>query len=766
MSRAALFLAAMLITALAWSASDVSQIEVKGEATGEFTSPFMIPQGFTFPFNYHITTQADISILDLNGTEVQSFQFKTEGVSIGEHKSFQLKKGDYTVRELYSVTASPDNPLFQGQDLKGEPQKYEWSFTASDDGTYDLSISAVLTKLTLTVSGDLELKEIGDLGESISVQLATTRNVGAGEKIKYTAGYIATLSKTSTVELVSKGEGKIVTFIVTGAVKEKDGTVIPNAEVTVELPSRSLSQTALTDDGGIYKATFSAPEGTVLAEPGDTIRVSYGDFTQSYTLSDEDVSRARAVVNLTLEREPQILLLTVSPEKVKNGDTISITIIGDPGFTVKVDLSKLDSTKPDPIPIPELIPGQSGMYLGEFEISPENSRGNGIKVIRFDITDKFGNSTSRTMKVELENPAPAEPPKITGTIGPMKLISPAPLTIWAEVGGDVTSVSATLISPSGEKRKIELSDPDGDGRYEGELPELNESGLYTITILASGPGGEMISDEIRINTVPWDINSDGGVDIFDLVMIGKNYGRKVSSPQDNAWSADVNSDGKVDILDLVLVGKHYGERLGAGAPPLAMYIRISGGRYFRRIWARLRDGELHLQIPLWAVIVPSSYRDDVFARSGVAWIGVSGGTAAIGLGLPFETLKLPSTLRIVERDLIGIGADGELVGIRIVQSGLETKVLPNYPNPFNPETWVPFELSDEAEVRILIYGTNGRLVREIDLGRLPPGSYIDRSKAVRWDGRNQEGEPVSSGVYIYRVILGEKEFTGKMLLMK
>lgn len=765
MPRTALFITATLVAALAWSASDVNRIEVKGETTGEFTSPFMIPQGFVFPFSYNITTQANISILDPNGREVQSFKFEAKGISIGEHKSFQLKKGDYTVRELYSVTASPDNPLFQGQDLKGEPQRYEWSLTASDDGTYDLSISAVLTKLILTVSGDLELKEIGELGESISVQLATTRNIGAGEKIKYTAGYTATLSKTSTVELISKGEEKIITFIVTGAVKEKDGTVIPNAEVTVELPSKSLLQTALTDEGGIYKAIFSAPEGTVLAEPGDTVKVSYGNFTQSYTLDDEDVSRARAVVNLTLEREPQIILLTVSPEKVKNGDTISITIIGDPGLTVKVDLSQLDSTKPDPIAIPELIPGQSGMYLGELEISPENSRENGIKVIRFDITDKFGNSTSRTVKVELENPAPAEPPVIAETVGPMKIISPASLTIWAKVEGDVTSVNATLISPSGEEKKIELSDPDGDGRYEAELPVLDESGLYRVTILASGVGGEVKSGEIKINTAPWDINSDGGVDIFDLVMIGKNYGRKVSSPQDKAWRADVNSDGKVDILDLVLVGKHYGERIGAGAPSSAMYIR-GGGGYSGKIQARLRDGELHLQMPLWALIMPNSYRD-IHVQSRIAWIEIPNGMVAIGLGLPFETLKLHPPLRILEGDLMGIGMDGKPVRIEVIREDrLKTRAPANYPNPFNLETWIPFEIGDEVEVKILIYGMNGRLVREIDLGRLPPGSYTDRSKAVRWDGRNQEGETVSSGVYIYRITLGRREFTGKMFLMK
>jgi hypothetical protein len=748
------------IGSVALAASDVNQIEITGETTGQFTSPFMIPQGFAFSFNYLIATQAVISILDQTGTEVQRFEFKAEGVSIGEHKSFQLKKGDYTVKETYSVIASPDNPFFQGQDMEGEPQRFEWGFTASDDGTYDLSVSAVLTKLSIEVGGDLELKEIGEVAKSIPVKLATTRNIGAGEQITYTAKYTASLSKTSTVELVSKGEEEMVTFVVTGAVKERDGTVVPNAELTVELVSKGLSKVASTDEGGIYKATFVASKGTVLAQSGDTVKVSYESFSETYRLNDEDVSKARAVVNLTLEREPEVMLASVSPEKVKNGDVLSLTVIGEPGLTVEVDLSELDSTKPKPVTVPEVLPNVTGIYTADVTISPENTRENGRKRILFKITDRFGNTASRTAEVSLENPSPAQPPKIDEMIGPLKLVSSDPVTIWAVVGGDVTSVNAILKRPSGDEERIELSDPDGDGRYESEPVGLDRPGIYRISVVASGPGGKISTEEITINTAPWDINSDGRVDIFDLVLIGKNYGREVSSPQEDAWTADINSDGKVDILDLVLVGRHYGEQIGVGAPGSQRWCEGA-------VHAELQGDELRLDVPMWALVIPA-LDGKTTVRSGIAWVQVPDGTAAIGLGSPFRSLRLSGGPAVEGIELKGVKADGKPTMVKVIvhRTPSETRLLPNYPNPFNPETWIPFKLDREAEVRIRIYNTGGRLVRELILGKLPPGSYLDRSKAAYWDGRNLSGEPVSSGIYICQMIAGDRLFIGKMVLVK
>jgi len=96
---------------------------------------------------------------------------------------------------------------------------------------------------------------------------------------------------------------------------------------------------------------------------------------------------------------------------------------------------------------------------------------------------------------------------------------------------------------------------------------------------------------------------------------------------------------------------------------------------------------------------------------------------------------------------------------------VKNRLHQNYPNPFNPETWIPFSISEPASVSIKIHNVSGKLVREINLGHKEPGSYLSKNKAAYWDGRNQAGEPVSSGIYYYS-IKGEFPETRKMMLMK
>ena len=93
-------------------------------------------------------------------------------------------------------------------------------------------------------------------------------------------------------------------------------------------------------------------------------------------------------------------------------------------------------------------------------------------------------------------------------------------------------------------------------------------------------------------------------------------------------------------------------------------------------------------------------------------------------------------------------------------------LLPNYPNPFNPETWIPYQLAEPAEVSISIYSANGKLIRTLALGYQPIGIYESRSRAAYWDGRNALGEPVASGVYFYTLTAGKFTATRKMLIMK
>lgn len=92
----------------------------------------------------------------------------------------------------------------------------------------------------------------------------------------------------------------------------------------------------------------------------------------------------------------------------------------------------------------------------------------------------------------------------------------------------------------------------------------------------------------------------------------------------------------------------------------------------------------------------------------------------------------------------------------------KTELLQNFPNPFNPETWIPFSLAEQEHVAIRIYSSTGQLVRTIDLGQKPPGAYLSKEKAAYWDGRNKEGEELASGIYFYVMNAGDFTATKKM----
>ena len=95
-----------------------------------------------------------------------------------------------------------------------------------------------------------------------------------------------------------------------------------------------------------------------------------------------------------------------------------------------------------------------------------------------------------------------------------------------------------------------------------------------------------------------------------------------------------------------------------------------------------------------------------------------------------------------------------------------TALHANYPNPFNPETWIPYQLQKAADVQVSIHDQRGVLVRQLSLGYQVAGQYLSRSRAAYWDGRNHVGEPVASGLYFYTLTAGDFSATRKMLILK
>ena len=125
-----------------------------------------------------------------------------------------------------------------------------------------------------------------------------------------------------------------------------------------------------------------------------------------------------------------------------------------------------------------------------------------------------------------------------------------------------------------------------------------------------------------------------------------------------------------------------------------------------------------------------------------------------------KPLRYTVTAEDVKQSLIQLP---ELVSYEIPA---ETELLHNYPNPFNPETWIPYRLAEDAFVTLTIYDQTGQVVRTINVGHQIASVYESRSKAIYWDGRNGLGETVASGVYFYHLSAGDFSATRKMLILK
>ena len=122
-----------------------------------------------------------------------------------------------------------------------------------------------------------------------------------------------------------------------------------------------------------------------------------------------------------------------------------------------------------------------------------------------------------------------------------------------------------------------------------------------------------------------------------------------------------------------------------------------------------------------------------------------------------------------------IGLSGERNQSAIIATGeiqfttwgrIKNALLQNFPNPFNPETWIPYQLEQDAKVIIRIYNAKGQLIRTLHLGSQPTGSYLTKDRAAHWNGRDNIGQKAASGLYFYTIKAGDFNATRKMILVK
>ena len=284
--------------------------------------------------------------------------------------------------------------------------------------------------------------------------------------------------------------------------------------------------------------------------------------------------------------------------------------------------------------------------------------------------------------------------------------------------GDYLPAGAFFVQPKVEGNLVKLNaaslagESNGDGTLATLAFEVIAAKASALTlsdvILTDNEGiGYAPSVENAEITEPTglkgDVNGDGIVNIQDLVLVAANLGKTGQN------AADVNGDGQVNIQDLVLVAGALGN--SAAAPS---------------IHPQSLEMLTAADVKSWLSQAQHFNLTDAMAQKGILFL---------------EQLLAVLTPK-------------------------ETVLLANYPNPFNPETWIPYQLDKPAEVTISIYAVDGQVVRRLALGHQPAGMYQNRSRAAYWDGRNEFGEPVASGIYFYTLTAGEFTATRKMLIRK
>ena len=161
-------------------------------------------------------------------------------------------------------------------------------------------------------------------------------------------------------------------------------------------------------------------------------------------------------------------------------------------------------------------------------------------------------------------------------------------------------------------------------------------------------------------------------------------------------------------------------------------------------------------------VIPYDVNDD----ERVDWADVF--LVYYGMGTNNFRYDVNCDIQIDWLDVIAVYENLEVIAAPAARLSLadQTSLFSNYPNPFNPETWIPYSLAEAAEVTLAIYDINGTEVRRFDLGHQAAGLYIDRRKSIYWDGRNMLGEKVAGGAYFYYLQAGNYSATRRMVILK
>ena len=348
---------------------------------------------------------------------------------------------------------------------------------------------------------------------------------------------------------------------------------------------------------------------------------------------------------------------------------------------------------------------------------------------------------------------------------------------------------------------------------------VGENGVFDIVITFSEAVSGFVQEDLRLygsanpSITAWTATDDT---VFTATITPASNGRvRCYVPANVATDADNNPNSASGLYDRDANPPTVTVSVPTGEQPGAFDITFSFSEIvldFEQTDVSLADNTADAEITDWTVVshfliqYGTRYEATITpTTSGTVVISVPAGVAidlsgngntasashSITVSLPGSRLAPASLSKIVldptvlktldpemleaHLDILRAGNDGSLKylqAITLLESVIaemrpeKTVLLANYPNPFNPETWIPYQLANDTDVQISIYDINGGLVGQLNLGYQRAGYYTDRSRAAYWDGRNAIGERVASGLYFYQLQADNRSLLRKMVILK
>ena len=335
-----------------------------------------------------------------------------------------------------------------------------------------------------------------------------------------------------------------------------------------------------------------------------------------------------------------------------------------------------------------------------------------------------------------------------------------------------------IYSQDGKSQRLTGGDVDNDNR-------INIADLSTLmTVFGTVEGGDLFDEDA-------DINNDGKVNLSDFSILARNFGKlgvppTASSGPPPAAAPSVISN--VVRLSTPITPEVVQMNEAINVSFVVDFNRVRGYAFeveydpksLGLVEGSVQEGELFgANVDRSrSFFISRDYETNYGTRKIIVANMITGDEDSImGTGSLAKFRFIARTDNISElqfKELTVVGDDQNLMklpnvwnrSIEPLKVPSQTELIQNYPNPFNPETWIPYRLSQPSSVTIVVYDATGQQIRRIDIGVQPVGDYTRKNHAIYWDGQNDFGEQVASGVYFYELITNHYDAIKKMVILK